>query len=242
MLRKNGLSLGDISQFLGHANPNTVKAYARTDQFRFGRDVNRANDLMRIVEGVIDTRAAKAGKPNVFFFLGRGADGQPRFFGNPAWDKCAHRLACLKCPMYVGASQASRLTERLEARDEIFKFQTRVEMTPQEQAATEGDIETLTELITAESDTPPPALPSEDFHFNAQNPQRDGFSPPHEPQSDLLTLGRELAELKHALKDAEQRADGRNASVRSLKKRIAVVTDHIAALDQISVLTKADLE
>jgi len=233
MLRKNGLSLDDISQFLGHANPNTVKAYARTDQFRFGRDVNRANDLMRIVEGVIDTRAAKAGKPNVFFFLGRGADGQPRFCGNPAWEKCAHRLACLKCPMYVGASQASRLTERLEARDEIFKFQTRVEMTPQEKAATAGDIETLTELITAESDTPPPELPSEDFRFNAQDSKKDDFSPPHESQSDLLALGQKLAELNRALASAEQHADGRNASVRSLKKQIAQVTEQMETLEQI---------
>lgn len=69
MLRKNGVSLEDISQFLGHANPEMVKAYARTDPFRFGRDMLKANDLMRIVEGIIDTRAAKAGKPNVFFFL-----------------------------------------------------------------------------------------------------------------------------------------------------------------------------
>lgn len=32
MLRRNGLSLEDISEFLGHAKPDMVRAYARTDQ------------------------------------------------------------------------------------------------------------------------------------------------------------------------------------------------------------------
>lgn len=202
---------------MSHANPNTVKAYARTDQFRFGRDVNRANDLMRIVEGVIDTRAAKAGKPNVFFFLGRGADGQPRFCGNPAWEKCAHRLACLKCPMYVGANEAARLAERMEARDEILKFQTHVEMTRQEEAAVKGDIETLTELIQAEAEVAPPELPCEDFRFNVQASSSSLPHPLGEPPTELVALTRELAELKHTLAEAEKRTDGRNAGVRSQK-------------------------
>ncbi len=242
MLRRNGLSLEDISAFLGHAKPDMVRAYARTDQFRFGRDINRANDLMRIVEGIIDTRAAKAGKPNVFFFLGRGGDGQPRFCGNPAWEKCAHRLACLKCPMYVGANQATRLAERLEARDEIFKFQTKVEMTPQERAAAEGDIETLSSLIEAEADVPPPELPADTFRCNTppQDPSLSSHS--QEAQADLVVLGRQLAALNRELAAAEKSTDGRNATSRSLKKRMANLTDQMSALDQVTTLTKASLE
>ncbi len=242
MLRRNGLSLDDISEFLGHAKPDMVRAYARTDQFRFGRDINRANDLMRIVEGIIDTRAAKAGKPNVFFFLGRGADGQPRFCGNPAWEKCAHRLACLKCPMYVGANPAARLTERLEARDEIFKFQTKVEMTPQERAAAEGDIDTLSSLIEADADVPPPELPNDRFRFNAPPQDLPLSSPSQEAQADLVALGRQLATLNRDLAAAEKRTDGRNATIRSLKKRIAEVTEQMAALDQVAILTQTSLE
>jgi hypothetical protein len=225
MLRRNGLSLEDISEFLGHANPEMVRAYARTDPFRFGRDLNRANDLMRIVEGMIDTRAAKAGKPTVFFFLGRGEDGQARFCGNPAWEKCTHRLACLKCPMYVGASQASRLAERLAVRDEIFKFQTQVAMIPQEKAAVEGDLETLTALIEAEADIPPPEPPGDQFRFNTRLPDEPVPSSSQEVQADLGTLGRELATLTRELAIAEKRTDGRNAHVRSLKKRIVEVTE-----------------
>ncbi len=242
MLRKNGMTLDDISQFLGHARPEMVKAYARTDPFRFGREMNRANDLMRIVEGIIDIRAAKAGKPNVFFFLGRGSDGQPRFCGNPAWEKCAHRLACLKCPMYVGASQGARLAERLEARDELFKFQTQVAMTPQEKAATEGDIETLAELIKAEADVPAPELPNADFQFNVQTPQENMLSSCNDVRNDVLALGQELAELNRTLAATEKRTDGRNANIRALKKRIVALTEQIATLDQIAVLTQARLE
>lgn len=240
MLRKNGLSLDDISQFLGHANPQMVRAYARTDPFRFGREMNKANDLVRIVEGIIDTRAARAGKPNVFFFLGKGSDGQSRFCGNPAWEKCRHRLACLKCPMYVGASHASRLAERLETRDEIFKFQTQVEMTPQEKAASEGDIQTLTELIDADKDVPPPAPPSDEFRFNAQS-QINTEALPQDPQTDLVALGRRLADLNRNLAAAEKRTDGRNAFIRSLKKQIADVTEQMAALDQITSITMPTL-
>lgn len=243
MLRRNGLSLEDISQFLGHARPEMVRAYARTDQFRFGRDMNRANDLMRIVEGIIDTRAAKAGQPNVFFFfLGRGADGQPRFCGNPAWEKCAHRLACLKCPMYVGASQATRLAERLEARDEIFKVQMKVEMTPQEKAAAEGDINTLSSLIEADTHVPPPEPPNDAFLFNTLPQDPSLSSPSQEAQADLVALGRQLAELNRDLAAAEKRTDGRNATVRSLRKRITKVTEQMVALDQVSGLSKASLE
>ncbi len=241
MLRRNGLSLEDIAQFLGHSNTKMVRAYARTDPFRFGRDMNRANDLMRIVEGIIDTRAAKAGQPNVFFFLGRGSDGQPRFCGNPAWDKCKHRLACLKCPMYVGAGQASRLAERLEARDELFKFQTKIEMIPQEQAAVEGDIEKLTELIQADADVPPPDLPNEQFRFSTSPPPPTDATSPNETQTDLVTLARELTTLSQELAEVEQRVDGRNARVRALKKRIAAVTEQMAVLDQVAGLSNAQL-
>ncbi len=242
VLRKNGLSLDDISQFLGHARPEMVKAYARTDPYRFGREINRANDLMRIVEGIIDTRAAKAGQPNVFFFLGRGTDGKPRFCGNPAWERCTHRLACLKCSMYVGADQASRLVERLEARDELFKFQAQVVMIPQEKAAVEGDIETLTVLIEADVDVPPPGPPNDQFKFNTLASDASDSSSPNQAQADLVALGRELATLKRDLAAAEKRSDGRNASVRALKKRIATVTEQIVALDQIAGLTKVYLD
>ena len=137
--------------------------------------------------------------------------------------------------MYVGSDQASRLAERLAARDELFKFQTQVEMTPQEKAAVEGDMETLTALITADAAVVPPEPPNEQFRFNTLAAE------PNKAQADLVELGRELAALTRDLAAAERRTDGRNARVRALKKRIAAVTEQMRALDQILSLTKPTL-
>jgi integrase len=239
-LRKNGVSLEDIAKFLGHRDGQTVTAYAREDEVRFGRQMNRANDLMRIVEGIIDTRAAREGKPNVFFFLGRGKDGKPRFCGNPSWVNCRYRLACAKCEMYVGGGQAERLAERIELRDDLFQFQTQVDMTPQEQAATAGDIEKLAELIEKESGAPAPAPPNEAFCFNTQAQDGAWNGSPEEASTDLAALTHQLSQLKQELAEAEKQKDGRNAGIRALKKRIAALTDQISSLDQITRLTKAD--
>lgn len=240
LLRKNGVSLDDIAEFLGHTRSEMVKAYARTDPFRFGREMNRANDLLRIVEGLIDTRAARECKPNVFFLLGRGADGKPHFCGNPAWANCRYRLACEKCEMYVGGGQAERLAERLALRDDLFTFQTQVEMTPQEQAAIKGDIEQLTELIEQEAGGVPPTVPNDTFRFNPPVSDRKLLSPCEDASTDLVALAHQLTDLKRALAEAGKRKDGRNAGIRALKRQIADLMARIAALDQITRLDQAD--
>ena len=122
--------------------------------------------------------------------------------------------------------------------DELFKFQTQIEMNPQEKAAVEGDIETLTALISAEVATPPPELTNEQFQFT---PPTSEISESAEVQTDLARLARELATLIQELAEAEKRTDGRNAKVRSVKKRIAMVTEQMVALDQITSLTKPTL-
>ncbi|WP_338250697.1 hypothetical protein [Dictyobacter halimunensis] len=126
----------------------------------------------------------------------------------------------------------------MEARDEILKFQTHVEMIPQEKAAVEGDIETLSELIHADADIPPPELPHEDFQFNTQLPCHPNALLPDETPTELVALGRELAELNRALVEVSKRTDGRNASVRSLKKRVSEITKQMATLDQVTGLAK----
>ena len=46
-------------------------------------------------------------------YLGYGPDKRPRFCGNPAWQACAHRLACQQCQMYIDAEQAEELEQVL---------------------------------------------------------------------------------------------------------------------------------
>lgn len=231
ILRQKGVSLEDIAQFLGHANTRTVSAYARTDPFQFAVNISKANDMLRIVEGLIDTRAARQGEPNVFFSLGRGADGKPRFCGNPAWAACPHRFACLKCDMYVGSGQAERLAERAEARDEIIRFQTEMPMT--EQAAARGDIEKLNELIMLEQQVPPPEAPSTEFCFNRNEQLVEAplSSEKDDATAQELGLERQLRTLKQKLAEAEKHHNGRNVFVKSLKKQIADLT---RAIEQIA--------
>lgn len=101
--------------------------------------------------------------------------------------------------MYAGVSQASRFVERLEARDELFKFQTRVEMIPQEKVAGEGDIEKLTALMQAEADVPPPEPSNEQFRFTA-SPSPDQHAPSLKGMhADLVTMAQELTSLTQEL-------------------------------------------
>lgn len=230
MLRKRGVSLDDIAHYLGHANNRSVTSYARTDPVQFARTLKKANELDRIVDGLIDPRAATEGKPSVFYFLGRGSDGKPRYCGNPSWVSCAHRMACLKCSMYIGATEA----ELLEARDWVIRFQAEIRMTPEEKAASDGDIERLNEILEQKRGVPVPAPPSPDYIFNraglntypSQVPVRSGSV------SQLVPLGQKLARLNRDLATAEKAKSGRSILIRSLKTQIVQVTDQMAAMEQ----------
>jgi len=229
MLRRRGISLDDIADYLGHANSNTVRSYARTDPVQFARTIKRANELDRLVDVLVDPRAAAAAKPHVFYFLGRGADGTPRYCGNPAWVACPHRLACLKCSMYVGASEA----EVLEARDWVVRFQATVPMTPEEKAATDGDIERLHEIVAAKGDIPAPVPPNPDYIFNRGGLTGDAPAGARSDGSDALTsLGLKLAGLTRDLTAAEREKGGRAIVIRSLKRQIVAMTEQMAAIER----------
>lgn len=162
LLRRSGVSLEDIAEFLGHQDTKTVTAYARTDPYQFARALKKANDLEREVQGLLDPHAAADGQPSVFYFLGRGPDNAPRYCGNPFWVDCPHRLACLKCSMYVGGTAA----ERLEVRDHLIPFHATVRMTALERAAVEGDMERLDEQLALQRQVPVPVPPSPAYVFN----------------------------------------------------------------------------
>lgn len=112
---------------------------------------------------------------------------------------------------------------------------------PQEKAAIDGDIEALTALIEAETEMPAPVLPNDHFRFNMEPAAVSAPDSNQETREDLLALSKELTALHRELTVAEERSDGRNVHVRSLKKRIAQVTERMARLDQITVLTTPTL-
>lgn len=131
--------------------------------------------------------------------------------------------------MYVGASQAARLAERLEAREEIFKFQTIIEMKPQERAAAEGDVDTLSSLIKADVHLPPPEVPNNVYRFNT--PLRESALSSFTDQPDLADLGRQHDALNRIwLLLRSEPMDEMQPS--GLSKRIVEVAEQMAALDQ----------
>ncbi len=231
MLRRADVPLDDISTFLGHTNPDTVKHYARTDPFQFARTMRKADDLLRVVEGLLDPQAAAQGKPSVFFYLGYGADQRPRFCGNPAWQACAHRLACQQCRMYIDADQA----EELEQRAGVIRFEAKIPMLPEERALADGDTERMREIVDAKSDMPLPDPPSPAFIFN-RAAAGDGTA---SAASHLVALRQRMADLEGQLDAALVHKDGRNVVIRSLKAQIAALTEEMAARGRESVAEDA---
>jgi hypothetical protein len=231
-----GVSLSDIAAYLGHRNDHTVRHYARTNDTKLANTIRHADERMRLVDGLIDTNAAREGRPNVFFFLGRGADGHPRYCGNPLWSSCAHRLACQKCAMYVGGTEA----ELLEVREGVLAFQSKVTMTPVEQAATDGDIARLDERLAELREIAPPDPPSPDFVFNNRAASvelimplpliRDAYS--------SASLDEQLARVEQQLREAEQQGH-RQSLIRSLRNQR---TGLLAKRDQLTASPSTEPE
>jgi hypothetical protein len=217
LLRRLGVPLADIAAYLGHATDTTVRHYARTDDTQLALTIRRADERSRVVDVLFDPTAAGAGQPSVFFALGPGADGTPRYCGNPAWASCPHRLACLKCQMYIGGSAA----ELLEVRAGIIRLQATVPMTPEEQAAADGDVSRLNARLAELQGVPVPVPPSAAFVFNPVLAA---------PTTDRRQhLAARLAVARRDLATAEA-AGQRTALVRALRLEIAGLEAGIADL------------
>src|SRR5260370_11502064 len=139
-------------------------------------------------------------------------------------------MACLKCSMYIGATEA----ELLEARDGVIRFQAEVRMTPEEKAASDGDIERLNEMLEQKRGVPVPAPPGPDYIFNqiGLNAHPSQVTVQSGSVSQLVQLGQKLARLNRDLAAAEKAKGGRNILIRSLKVQIVQITDQMAALEQ----------
>jgi len=226
LLRRAGVPLDDISTFLGHTSPEMVKHYARTDPFQHARTMRKADDLLRIVEGLLDPQAAAQGQPSVFFYLGYGPDKRPRFCGNPAWHACAHRLACQQCQMYIDADQA----EELEQREGVIRFEAKIPMLPEEKALAEGDTARMQALVETKQQVPVPEPPSPAFIFNHAVPATPAGELHQAHSAEWRQRSEErLADLHGQLAATKAHKDGRNVVLRSLEKQIATLTALLAA-------------
>jgi hypothetical protein len=153
-----GLTFSELQQFLGHRHSRSTQAYVKPSPTKLAKSVQRANKHSRLVKVLVDPSAAMQGEPAIFYDLGDGT-----FCGNPAWASCPHRMACIKCPMHVGAE----LAQLIRARDGIMNLLQEVpDLSEEEKAVAEGDRDTLNKLIEKYQDVSPPPVPNERYIFN----------------------------------------------------------------------------
>ena len=129
--------------------------------------------------------------------------------------------------MYIGATAA----EVLEAREWVIAFQAKVPMTPEEKAASDGDIERLNAILAQKRDIPPPTPPNADYHF-VQEQEQNELPPPltSDQETERETLQRTVNALRQDWEQAQQRYGKRHAVSRSLKQHLLQLEHQLAEI------------
>ena len=121
LLRRNGVGLDDLAEYAGHADGRTIRRYARQDPLQLHRIIRDADDVSRVIEGVVDVLAAAQGFPALRWFIGYDADGEPQYCANQVYHTCPHRLDCAKCGMFIGGEKAKLLHEGENTLPDFFE-------------------------------------------------------------------------------------------------------------------------
>lgn len=227
LLRRRGVSLDDLAEYAGHLNTRTIRRYARQHPLQLHRIIRDADDVSRIIEGVVDVQAVAQGIPALRWFIGYDADGAPMFCGNQLYITCPHRLECERCGMFIGGEKARLLQEG----EQTLPITSRVPMTPIEKCLVEGDEAGVAACRAALQDIPAPENPDIRLLFNPEGLR-------NEELKKLALLGTDEAvdKLRQALEAHEKRLEemrrgktGRSALVGAQKKRIRLIQELLAA-------------
>jgi hypothetical protein len=164
LLRKNGVSLDDLAEYAGHVNTRTIRRYARQDPIQLHQTIQAADDLSRIIEGVVDMQAAAQGLPALRWFIGYDADGEPMYCRNQVYVTCEHRLDCKRCGMFIGGQKARLLQES----EQTLPVTSKVPMTPLEKCVVAGDQAGAEACRAALQQFPAPETPDIRLIFNPE--------------------------------------------------------------------------
>jgi hypothetical protein len=231
LLRRNGVGLDDLAEYAGHANTRTIRRYANQDPLQLHQIIKDADDLSRVMEGVVDLQAAAQGLPALRWFIGYGADGEPMYCGNQVYVTCPHRLDCKRCGMFIGGEKARLLREGEQA----LPVTSKVPMTPLETCVFEGDREGAQACRAALQQIPAPEAPDIKLIFNPEglsNAELEKLAELATPLA-LEKLRQALTAHEQRLAEAQRHKTGRNALVGAQKKRIRFVQELVARSERI---------
>lgn len=237
LLRKNGVSLDDLAEYAGHGDTRTIRRYARQDPIQLHRTIQAADNLSRIIEGVIDMQSAAEALPALRWFIGYDADGAPMFCGNQIYITCPHRLDCERCGMFIGGEKARLLQEG----EQTLPITSKVPMTPLEKCVLNGDEVGAAACRAVLRQEPVPETTDINLLFNPEglsNAELEKLAQ-HETLEALDKLQQALAAHEKRLVEAQQSKTGRSALVAAQKKRIRLLQRLIADCER-HLLTKKE--
>lgn len=231
LLRIKGVSLEDLAEYAGHSNTRTLrKHYVRHRSDQFHRIIKDADDLSRIIEGVVDIQAAAQGLPALRWFIGYDADGEPQYCANQVYHTCPHRLDCAKCGMFIGGEKAKLLHDG----GQTLPIESKVPMTPIEKCLVDGDQEGIEACQATLQQIPAPKTPDIRLIFNPE-----GLNNQELEELAQVATADALDKLRQALdahekrlEDIQQHKTGRSALVGAQKKRINLIRKLITEGEQ----------
>jgi integrase len=230
LLRQNGVGLDDLAEYAGHKDSTTIRRYARHNPLQLHRIIKDADDISRIIEGVVDVRVAAQGLPALRWFIGYDADAEPQYCANQVYHTCPHRLDCPKCGMFIGGEKA-RL---LQTGENTLPITSKVPMTPIEKCVVTGDQAGVAAYRAALKQVPAPETPDLTLIFNPE-----GLSNHELEKLARLATAEALNKLRQALDahtkrlaEAQQQKTGRNAIVGAQKKRVSLLQQLLAESEQ----------
>jgi len=218
LLQRNGVSLDDLAEYAGHADTRTIRRYVRHNPLQLHRTIQAADDVSRIIEGVIDMQAAAQGLPALRWFIGYDANGDPMFCGNQSYITCPHRLDCSRCGMFIGGEHAKLLQEG----EQTLPVTSQVPMTPLEKCVVTGDQMGAMICRAALQQTLAPETPDVRLIFNPEGLSNHELEKLAELETTdaLEKLRQALDAHTRRLVEVQQSKTGRNALVSAQKKRV----------------------